>query len=76
MYNRTELKAIIARFDDTQTKLAKALNTTPAIMSAKITGRTDFKRKDIEEIAIRYELEADDVWRIFFAPDVNFKETQ
>ena len=75
MYNRQELKAVMARFDDTQEQLADALKTTSAILSAKINGKRDFKRNDIEVIALRYSLLPDELWRIFFANDVELKET-
>lgn len=65
--NKQELKAEITRHGDRQEDLAKAIDMSPAALSARINGITPFTQPEIELIAIRYNLSAEDIQRIFFA---------
>ena len=72
--NKNELKAIMAKHGDRQEDLAAYLGKSIMTISAKINGETDFKRTEIENIALRYSLTADDIQRIFFARTVADKK--
>ena len=63
---KQELKAVMARYGDRQEDLAAVLGISPPTLSDKINGKTDFWRAEIEVIALRYNLTADDIMRIFF----------
>lgn len=67
---KNELKAMMALHGDTQEDLAKFLEKTPQSISSKINGTQEFKRPEIEKIAIRYQMTAEDIQRIFFAKTV------
>lgn len=67
---KNELKAIMVLNGDTQEDLAGYLHKTPQSISAKINGTQEFKRPEIEAIAIRYKMTAEDIQRIFFAKTV------
>lgn len=75
MFVKQELKSVLAKYDDRQEDLANALGITPALLSARINGKIEFRRNEIELIITRYKLSQDDVRRIFFAPDVSLEET-
>ena len=64
---KNELKAIMAKHGDRQEDLAAYLGKSIMTISSKINGDTDFKRSEIEMIALRYHLSAEDIQRIFFA---------
>lgn len=66
MLDKNELRAALARRGERQNELAKVLGMSPSTLSAKINGAMDFKRNDIELMAVRYNLTMDDVRRIFF----------
>lgn len=70
MFDKNELKAVMARFGDKQEDLANALGLSSAGLSNRINGFTDFRRNEIEIIIMRYKLSPDDVKRIFFADTV------
>ena len=70
MVNKNELKALMARYGDRQEDLAVAIGMTPQTFSVKINGGGDFSRTEIEAIALRYKLSAEDIQRIFFAATV------
>ena len=67
---KNELKAVMALHGDRQADLAAYLKMTVQTMSAKINGEREFDRPEIEMIAIRYKLSAEDIQRIFFAKTV------
>lgn len=64
--NKQELRAAMARYGDRQEDLAGALGMSPPTLSDKINGKVDFWRAEIEIIALRYKLTAEDIIRIFF----------
>lgn len=67
---KNELKAVMALHGDRQADLAAYLGKTEQTMSAKINGGSEFDRSEIELIAIRYKLSAEEIQRIFFAKTV------
>lgn len=67
---KQELKAVMARFGDRQEDLAAYLEIAPPTLSDKINGKTSFRREEIEAIALRYSLTAEEIQRIFFAKTV------
>lgn len=71
MVNKQELRAVMIRYGDRQEDLADALNITPGTLSKKINGESAFTSPEIEVIALRYKLTAEELPRIFFANMVN-----
>lgn len=69
--NKSELKIKMLINNDTGITLAKALDISETTLSAKINGKAEFTRKEIEIIKTRYNLSAEEVDKIFF----NFKVT-
>lgn len=67
---KQELRAVMIRNGDRQADLAKAIGLSPPTLSDKINGRWDFWRAEIEAIALRYNLSAEDIARIFFPKTV------
>ena len=67
---KNELKAEIARHNDRQEDLAAAIGISPASLSARMNGEIDFKRTEVEAIAVRYDLSAEGIQRIFFAKTI------
>lgn len=70
MFDKNELKAVMARFGDKQDDLANVLGLSSSGLSIKINGAVDFRRNEIEMIVLRYRLSADEIRRIFFADTV------
>lgn len=68
---KQELRAIIVRNGECQEDLAAALGITPGTLSKKMNGDSVFTQPEIENIALRYQLTAEDIQRIFFANTVN-----
>ena len=65
--NTNELKAEMKRNDDTQEKLAEALNLSASGVNDRVNGRVEFRRSEINIIRQRYHLSPEDTVRIFFA---------
>lgn len=65
--NPNELKAEMKRNNDTQEKLAEALELSVSGVNDRINGRVEFRRSEINTIRQRYNLSAEDTVRIFFA---------
>lgn len=61
----------MARFGDTCQSLAKALGISLGTFSDKINGHTCFKQSEIQLMIDRYNLTAEDIKRIFFAPEMS-----
>jgi len=68
---KQELWAVMIRFGDRQEDLAAALGIAPATLSKKMNGESVFTQPEIEIIALRYKLTAEDIQRIFFAQTAN-----
>lgn len=75
MLDKNELKAAMARYGDRQEDLANTLGLTASGLSVKVNGTVDFKRNEIELIMLRYNLNPEEVQRIFFANNVNSNVT-
>ena len=60
------LRAAMARNEETQEELAKALSLATSAVSARINGRTDFRASEIQEIIRRYKLTPEETNDIFF----------
>ena len=71
---KQELRAVMIRNGDRQEDLAKALGISPTALSAKINGKRVFTQPEIEKIALRYNLTAQEIQRIFFTHTVAYKE--
>lgn len=71
--NKNLLNSFMARFGDTQKTLAAAMGTSLSRLKAKIneTGGAEFMQGEMDFIANRYRLSADDVVNIFFAQKVS-----
>jgi hypothetical protein len=67
MINKQELKAVLARHGDRQEDLAIALDMSVSALNMRINGSIPFRQPEIEKIALRYKLTAEDIQRIFFA---------
>ena len=65
MTDKNEFRAEMVRFGDRQEDLAAALGIATVTLSAKINGDRDFTQGEILQIAIRYNLTAEAVVRIF-----------
>lgn len=65
--NTSLLKSCIAKYNDTQTKLAEYLNLQQSGLSDRINGKTDFRQSEMDAIRKRYSLSAKEMEAIFFA---------
>lgn len=75
--NPNELRAQMARYGDTNVKLAKALGISKSTLSCKMNGKRNlcFSQTEIQIIINRYNLSAEDVMLIFFTVSVSKTET-
>jgi hypothetical protein len=71
MVNVRLLKSKMVLHDDTPDILAGVLGVHRATMFAKMRGDAEFYVRDIMTIKNRYNLSAEDVDAIFFAPEVS-----
>ena len=71
--NKNLFNSFMARFGDTQKTLADAMGISLSRLNAKIneTGGAEFMQGEIDFIANRYQLSADDMVNIFFARKVS-----
>jgi len=69
--NSNELKAAMARHNDTQEKLAEFLGLQTSGVSARISGKIDFRRSEINKIRERYNLSDQETINIFFNEKVS-----
>ena len=76
MVDKRLFKSVMARFGDRQQDLAKAIGISQQSLSFKVNNLVQFKPSEIELIAIRYSLTADEIQRIFFANTVNREATE
>ena len=61
-----EMKAVIAKNNDTQVKLAEILGLQVSGLNARINGQIDFRASEIKKIAQRYNLSLEELDAIFF----------
>lgn len=52
---------------DNQSTLAEALGMQQSALSARMNGKTDFRKNEMEAIRKRYDLDAEQMQEIFFA---------
>ena len=71
MVDKYEFKSVMLKNRERQEDLAVGLGITPAALSNKINNKLEFKPSEIEKIILRYNLNAKDIQRIFFAGTVN-----
>ena len=64
--NKPLIRAIIVKNNDTQDRLAEALNLSRSAISNRINGKIDFRLSEINCIRLRYKLSAKEVVDIFF----------
>ena len=67
MLDKNEFRSAIAKIGKSQGDVANDLGMSPTTLSAKVNGGQDFKRGEIEMMALKYCLNAEDVRRIFFS---------
>ena len=63
---RNLLRSFMAKYGDTNDTLAQALNISYGAFSQKINGHRPFTQTEIKATIERYNLDADDVQKIFF----------
>ena len=64
--NTRKLRGRIREYYDTQEAFAKALNMSPATLSRKLTGRTQWDRQEIEEVCTLLYIPAEEIPSYFF----------
>lgn len=69
--NRKELKSAMARYGDTQKKLAEAIGLNTSNLNSRINGHVDFRASEIAVIKRRYGLSDTDTAVIFFTTDAS-----
>lgn len=65
--NMNLLRYFMGEHGDKQSDLAKALDLPQSALSARMNGKTDFRKNEMEIIRKRYSLSAEDLQAIFFA---------
>lgn len=65
--NSNNMKAAMAKNDDTQEKLAEYLGMQVSGINARINGKIEFRRSEINAIRERYHLTAEETIEIFFS---------
>lgn len=69
--NSNCLKAAMAKHNDTQEKLAEFLGLHVSGVNARINGKMEFRRSEINAIRERYGLSAEETIEIFFDENVS-----
>ena len=69
--NSNNLKAAMAKHNDTQEKLAEFLGLQVSGINARINGKIDFRRSEINAIRERYGLSPEETIEIFFSENVS-----
>ena len=64
--NSSEMKAVMVKHNDTQEKLAEFLGLQTSGVSARINGKIEFRRSEINAIRLRYGLTDKETISIFF----------
>ena len=65
--NSNNMKAAMAKNNDTQEKLAEYLGMQVSGINARINGKIEFRRSEINAIRERYHLTAEETIEIFFS---------
>ena len=73
--NKGNLRAMMVKHNDTQEKLAEYLNLPVSGVNARINGKTEFRRSEINAIRARYSLTPEETMDIFFTDDVSCADT-
>ena len=66
MIEKNMLKAKLTAAGETQAQLADFLGVSKATLNAKLNGVREFSRLEVESIAMRYQMDKDEVSEIFF----------
>lgn len=61
------LRYFMGLHGDNQSTLAAAIGLSQSALSARMNGKTDFRKNEMETIRKRYDLDAENIQRIFFA---------
>ena len=61
------LRYFMGNHGDTQLDLAKALGLPQSALSARMNGKIDFRKNEMDKIRNRYNLDAEKMQQIFFA---------
>lgn len=69
--NKNLLRYFMSVNGDNQTTLADALGMQQSALSARMNGKTDFRKNEMEAIRKRYKLDAEKMQEIFFANEVS-----
>lgn len=69
--NGTSLKSVMVKHNDTQEKLAEVLDLPVSGLNARINGKIDFRRSEINAIRRRYGLSPEETISIFFEEEVS-----
>ena len=69
--NSSEMKAVMAKHNDTQEKLAEFLGLQTSGISLRINGKIEFRRSEINAIRKRYDLTDQETISIFFDDEVS-----
>ncbi len=65
--NTRKLRGRIRECYETQEAFAKALNVSPATLSKKLMGKTEWDRQEIEEACALLDIPAEEIPTYFFA---------
>lgn len=69
--NNKKLRAEMLRYGDKAEDLARVLKISRQSLSKRQNKHVEFSRSEIEKIANRYSLSAEQVYEIFFAEEVS-----
>jgi hypothetical protein len=69
--NGASLKSVMVKHNDTQEKLAEVLDLPVSGLNARINGKIEFRRSEINAIRRRYSLSPEETVSIFFDEEVS-----
>ena len=64
--NTRKLRGRIREYYETQGAFAKALNMSPATLSKKLMGKTEWNRQEIEEVCTLLNIPINEIYAYFF----------